>query len=125
MIPIQNFATGVLAEVIRRQPASKERTSFAWQLAVGAALARVTAVELARDGVLTVTTRDPRWTREIKRSAGVILPRLQNLLGPEAVTRIVVDGSADRDSAYRSASRDQGLPPETRDQGPRRGTRDQ
>lgn len=90
MLPIQSFATGVLAEVIRRQPASRARTSFAWQLAVGLALARVTTVEL-EGGVLTVRARDPRWTREIRLASSVILERLQRLLGRESVTRIVLD----------------------------------
>ena len=55
MIPLQSFSSGVLAEIVRRQPASKERTTFAWQLAVGPALARATTVELT-DGVLMVTS---------------------------------------------------------------------
>jgi predicted nucleic acid-binding Zn ribbon protein len=90
VVPLQNFATGVIAEVIRRQPPSPERTSFAWQIAVGPALARSTRVEL-REGILTVQTRDTRWPPEIKRSAETILARLQHLLGPTAVTRIEID----------------------------------
>jgi predicted nucleic acid-binding Zn ribbon protein len=90
VVPLQNFATGVIAEVIRRQPSSPERTSFAWQLAVGPALARSTRVEL-REGILTVHTRDTRWPPEIKRSADTILGRLQHLLGQTAVTRIEID----------------------------------
>lgn len=89
MVPIQNFASGVLAEIVRRQPASKERTAFAWQLAVGPALARVTTVELA-EGVLTVHARDRRWIREIRRATCTILPRLQHLLGADAVARISI-----------------------------------
>jgi predicted nucleic acid-binding Zn ribbon protein len=89
MIPIQHFASGVLAEILRRQPASKERTAFAWQLAVGPALARVTTVEL-RDRVLTVRSADQRWIREIRRAADTILARMQHLLGPENVTRLAV-----------------------------------
>ena len=89
MIPIQNFASGVLAEIIRRQPASKERTAFAWQLAVGQALARVTTVEL-REGVLTVRAADARWMRELRRALETILARMQHLLGRDAITRIVL-----------------------------------
>jgi predicted nucleic acid-binding Zn ribbon protein len=89
MIPIQQFASGVVAEIIRRQPASKERTGFAWQLAVGPALARVTTVELA-DGVLTVRAHDPRWMREIRRATDTILARMQHLLGQDALARIVL-----------------------------------
>lgn len=91
MVPLHHFGTSVLAEVIRRQPASRERTTFAWQIAVGPALARSTTVEL-QDGVLTVHPRDARWPAEIKRARHTILERLQHLLGPSAVTRIEVVG---------------------------------
>ncbi|MGH9310638.1 MAG: DUF721 domain-containing protein [Vicinamibacterales bacterium] len=89
MIPLQNFAPGVLAEIIRRQPPSPARTTFAWQLAAGAALARSSAVVL-QDGVLTVRPKDPRWARELERASPTILARLQHLLGPAAVRRIDV-----------------------------------
>ena len=89
MVPLQNFATGVLAEVIRRQPPSPERTAFAWQVAVGPALARATTVNL-HDGLLTGRPRDTRWTPEIRRGADTILQRLQLLLGATTVTRIEI-----------------------------------
>ena len=89
MIPIQHFASGVLAEIVHRQPASKQKTAFAWQLAVGPALARVTTVELGA-GVLTVRAQDARWIQEIRRAADTILPRMQHLLGRDAVSRISV-----------------------------------
>src|SRR5215210_3762318 len=44
MIPLHAFGASLLADVVRRQPASQQRTDFAWQLAVGPALARVTTV---------------------------------------------------------------------------------
>lgn len=89
MVPLQSFASTVMAEIVRRQPASPARTAFAWQVAVGAALARSTQVEL-EDGRLTVRARDPRWAREVERAADTILARMQHLLGPFAVTRIQV-----------------------------------
>lgn len=92
MIPIQTFSSGVLAEIIRRQPASNGRTRFAWQLAVGPALARVTTVELA-EGLLTVRCADPRWARELVRAREVVLGRLQQLLGADAVQRLAVNGT--------------------------------
>ena len=82
MLSIQQFSTGVLAEIIKRQPSSPARTNFAWQLAVGPALARATTVAL-QDGVLIVRSTDARWTREIGRARDVVLKRLQNILGPE------------------------------------------
>jgi predicted nucleic acid-binding Zn ribbon protein len=89
MIPLQQFVTGVVAEVIRRQPSSQARTTFAWEVSVGAAIARVTTAELV-DGVLVVRARDPRWTVEVKRAEDTILKRMQHLLGPASVTRIVL-----------------------------------
>lgn len=91
MIPLQSFSSGVLAEIVRRQPASKERTNFAWQLAVGQALARATTVEL-REGVLTVRAVDRRWIQEIDRARGAIIHKLQHILGPDQVRRIDTNG---------------------------------
>jgi uncharacterized lipoprotein YmbA len=89
MVPLQNFATGVIAEVIRRQPASPGRTTFAWTVAVGPALARSATVTLTGD-VLKVCARDARWAAEIERAAETILKRMQHLLGPTSVVRIEV-----------------------------------
>ena len=92
MRPLQSFAPGVLAEIIRRQPASKERTAFAWTVAVGPALARVTAVEL--DGTtLRVRVSDERWAIELERAVGTILPRLRHLLGDDEVKRLSIEES--------------------------------
>ena len=90
MLPVQTIATSVMAELIRRQPASKERTAFAWSMAVGPALSRATTVEL-RNARLFVTARDPRWALEIERANDTILKRVQLLLGPEAVRGIYVN----------------------------------
>jgi hypothetical protein len=91
MIPLQSFASGVLAEIVRRQPASKERTNFAWQLAVGQALARVTTVEL-KDGVLVVRAVDQRWVREIERARPAVTQKMQQILGADQVSRIDTRG---------------------------------
>lgn len=92
MLPIQTVSTGVLAEILRRQPASDARTRFAWQLAVGPALARATEVEI-HDRVLTARCADPRWAPELARARDVVLERLQQLLGPEAVGRLTIIGT--------------------------------
>jgi predicted nucleic acid-binding Zn ribbon protein len=90
MLPIQQLTPSVLAEIIRRQPPSDGRTRFAWQIAVGAALARATTVRLA-DGVLIVSASDLRWVTEIKAARDIVLRRLQQLLGPDAVTKIRIE----------------------------------
>jgi len=86
--PLNKFAPAVLADVIRRQPASKERTTFAWTVAVGPALARVTTVEL-RDRTLVATARDARWAKEIDRARDTILARVRQLIG-DSIDRIDV-----------------------------------
>src|SRR5438046_1132023 len=85
---LHQFAPGVLADIIRRQPASKARTAFAWSVAVGPALARVTTVEL-HDRTLVATARDPRWAKEIARARETILARIRDLVG-DTVDRIDV-----------------------------------
>jgi hypothetical protein len=87
MRSIQSFAGGVLAPLVRAQPPSPARTSFAWQLVVGPALARVTSVQL-EGTTLEVHAKDRRWLQEIDRARGSLLPKLQDLLGREAVTKI-------------------------------------
>jgi predicted nucleic acid-binding Zn ribbon protein len=93
MRAIQQFAPNVLAEVIRRQPPSEGRTTLAWQVAVGAAIARATSVQLA-DGVLTVTAQDPRWVADVEASRGVVLGRLKQLLGDDAVQTLRITTKA-------------------------------
>lgn len=87
MQPFQSFAPAVLADAIRRQPPSPARTAFAWAVAAGPAMARAATVE-ARDGVLFVTPKDARWSREIERSSATLLERVQALLGPAEVTSL-------------------------------------
>lgn len=87
MRSIHSYSSRVLAEIIRRQPASKEKTAFAWQLAVGPTLARLTTVELI-DRTLRVSAADSRWAAEILRAEPLVVKRLQQLLGPEKVTRL-------------------------------------
>ena len=89
MVPLQNFAPGVLADVIRRQPPSPARTSFAWTVAVGPALARSTTATLT-GAVLTVRARDQRWMKEVERARDTILARMQQLLGRDSVLRIEI-----------------------------------
>ena len=87
MIPVQDFSTSVIAQIVRRQTPSQARTNFAWQLAVGQALARTTTVEL-NNGVLKVRAADRRWIKEIERAQASVVQKLQQILGKDQVTRI-------------------------------------
>jgi predicted nucleic acid-binding Zn ribbon protein len=90
MLPVQTIATGVIAEIIRRQPPSPEKTAFAWSVAVGPALARATTVEL-RNHNLVVMARDTRWQRELERARDTILARVQLLLGKDVVKGLYIN----------------------------------
>lgn len=89
MVPMQTFAPGVIAEIIRRQPPSPGRTAFAWTMAVGPAMARSATVTLEQQ-TLSVRARDARWAQEIERASATILTRLQHLLGRDSVVKIEV-----------------------------------
>jgi predicted nucleic acid-binding Zn ribbon protein len=89
MIPVHDFSTSVLAQIIRRQPPSQARTNFAWQLAVGQAVARATTVQL-KDGVLTVHAVDRRWIREIEPMRATVLEKLQHVLGRDQITSLAL-----------------------------------
>ena len=89
MLPLEGFAANVVAQVIRRQPLSPAKATFAWNVAVGPAMSRASTVDL-RDGILYVTPKDARWATEIERAAATILSRVQLLLGTDAVTAVRV-----------------------------------
>ena len=89
MKPASAAIPGAVAELLRDAPLSDGKIAFAWKVAVGPALDRATAVKL--DGtVLLVEVASAQWAREIKRSTGLILPRLRVLLGRDTVTAIKV-----------------------------------
>ena len=87
MQPLIDGMPGALVQLLRDTPLSDGKVAFAWRAAVGSTLGRVTAVKL-EGPVLIVETPGAQWAREVRRSAGVILPRLQGLLGRDAVTAI-------------------------------------
>ena len=89
MRPLAQALPGALAELLRDAPLSDGKVAFARKAAVGPAFDRATVVKL--DGtVLIVEVTTAQWAREIKRSIGVILPRLRTLLGSDTVTEIRV-----------------------------------
>ena len=89
MKPVAAAVPGAVAELLRDAPLSDGKISLAWKVAVGPAVDRATAVKL--DGtVLLVDVASAQWAREIKRSTGLILPRLRALLGRDTVTEIKV-----------------------------------
>lgn len=88
MIRAERLIPAVLAEVVRKAPLCQEKVDFAWRASVGAAVHKMTTVRLDADGVLHVTAADAHWAREVKRSAKMILARLETLLGPGTIKRL-------------------------------------
>ena len=89
MRSISHIVPAALVELLSKTPMSDGKVTFAWKAAVGPALDRATAVKLVA-GTLIVETTGLQWTREVKRSSGVILTRLKTLLGDETVQRLEV-----------------------------------
>jgi len=88
MEPVQSLISSVVARVVRPAPFSTEKVLFAWRVAVGPAVSRATRVRLVADGVLEVQVDDDRFGDELARSVPTVLRRVQELLGPETVSRI-------------------------------------
>lgn len=95
MKPIDVCVPAALAELLRYQPLTDAKLSFAWRWAVGPAVERVTEIRLDPKGALEVRVPDPNWRREVDRSRNLILARLQRLLGVQAVKdlHIIVRGA--------------------------------
>ena len=89
MRSISLIVPAALRELLRTAPLSDGKVTFAWKAAVGPALERATDVKLEA-GTLIVETAGPQWTREVKRSSGVILTRIKTLLGDGTVQRIEI-----------------------------------
>jgi hypothetical protein len=89
MEPVQSLMSSALARLVRPAPLSPEKVAFAWRASVGPAVSRVTRVRLTGlFGVLEVVVDDDRFGDELARSASLVLSRLQDLLGADAVGRI-------------------------------------
>jgi predicted nucleic acid-binding Zn ribbon protein len=89
MRALSHVIPDALLHILRDVPLSGGKVEFAWRAAVGPALGRATHVKLV-DRVILVDTASAQWSHEVMRSSPVILKRLQELLGPDAVERIEV-----------------------------------
>lgn len=89
MVSLRQTAPRVLTEILRQAPLSPGKVDCAWLLAVGPAVQRQTAIRLEAD-LLLVDAMGRAWADEVRRSARVILARMQALLGEASVSRIEV-----------------------------------
>ena len=90
MDSLQTLLPRALVELFRQGPMSQGKLEAAWRVAVGDAITRVSTVRLEPDGSVEVRAADQRWHRELKRSSGIILTKLNFLLGPQAIRTLHV-----------------------------------
>jgi len=89
MEPLGPVADAALAALLARAPLTPQKVQFAWRLAVGDAIDRVTTATL-HEGQLQVTVAAPAWEKEVTRAERLILGRLRRLLGPDVVRALTV-----------------------------------
>jgi hypothetical protein len=92
MEPLQRSATVALRLLLDAQPTSPAKVAFAWHIAAGPALGRAGTPQWSEDGTLRVSARDAAWRRELQHARPIVAERLAQLLGPDVVRKIVVDG---------------------------------
>ena len=90
MDPLSSTATQALRSLLGLQPNTPAKIGFAWQIAAGPALSRASRLEWADAGTLTVHAASANWRREIQRARPILAARLDQLLGPGVVRRIVI-----------------------------------
>lgn len=84
MQPLSQAIPRVVADLLRTGPISHGKVDFAWKAVVGPAMARVTRVRL-EGRVLIVEGQTASWVHEVARSSGLILHRLNNMLGDDTI----------------------------------------
>jgi predicted nucleic acid-binding Zn ribbon protein len=90
--PLAAALPATVRRLLRTGEMSQGKLEFAWRSAVGPAIERVCSVRLADDGTVEVRATEVAWRRELRHSQGMILRRLQDLLGTEVVRTVRVVG---------------------------------
>ena len=90
MESLQQTAARVLGPLLNNQPLSPGKVSFAWTIAAGPVLARASSPTWTPDGILRIRARSAAWRTELERARPMVAGRLEQLLGPEAVRRIII-----------------------------------
>jgi predicted nucleic acid-binding Zn ribbon protein len=75
----------VLRAILDQQPLTEAKIRFAWRLSAGPTLAASTSVSWSEDRRLRVAVKSDEWRRELLRARPLILERLRELVGKDAV----------------------------------------
>lgn len=114
MEPLKASVPSVVRTLLRSGPMSPGKIRAAWRLAVGTAIDRATLVALRDDGTLEVAATELAWRREVRRSQGLILSRLHDLLGPEPVRKVKVVARLSEAASLALAGTEESARPEPR-----------
>ena len=90
MESLDRTAATALRQALQHQPLTRAKVEFAWRIAAGPALARATSITWSDDGRLEVRARTEAWRLEVVRARPVIVQRISQLIGPDAVRTCVV-----------------------------------
>jgi hypothetical protein len=93
-VPMQRLdrtAISALRTLLDRQPTTEAKVTFAWTIAAGATLARAASVRWSDSGTLHVVARTEAWRQELARARPLIARRVADLVGQQAVRRIVIE----------------------------------
>jgi len=88
--PLRDVMSPALVRLLADAPLSPGKVRFAWKLAVGPAVDRVTTATFRDNCHVGISVPDERWRAEVRRALPFIRRRLDALLGAEAVARITI-----------------------------------
>ena len=90
VVPAQQLASAAITKLIAAQPHSAGKVAAAWHLAVGGALARLSAPERDAGGVIYVRARDEGVADQLDLHRRVIEARLREVLGTQGRTFVIL-----------------------------------
>lgn len=91
MESLQSTASHALRALLASQPTTAAKMSFVWKMVAGPAMARATSVRWRPEGVLVIRAASPSWLREVRRARPLLVARMRELAGADAVTTIEIE----------------------------------
>ena len=92
VVPTSTLVSGAVTQLIAAQPHSKGKVEAAWHLAVGGAMARLSAPVRDAGGTVYVEAKDARVADQLDLHRRVIEARLREVLGVKGRTFVIVAG---------------------------------
>ena len=93
VVPTSTLVSGAVTQLIAAQPHSKGKVEAAWHLAVGGAMARLSAPVRDAGGIVYVEARDGRVAEQLDLHRRVIEARLRDVLGAKGRAFAIIAAS--------------------------------